>query len=152
MGKFEDASLLYDQERFSDAFELFLELANSGDASACSNIARMLADGCGTSRDVKKSMEWDLKAIALGETSSMINLAITLRWLGRTREARRWLEQAVRAGDDEALLELARLLDVSDYERQSVIALLQQAKNSPKITDVTRADVLAFVNEIQRRT
>ncbi|HRX35692.1 MAG TPA: tetratricopeptide repeat protein [Aestuariivirga sp.] len=113
---------------------MFLKLAEAGDASACGMVATMYFDGEGVAFDFDESVKWDLRAIELGDTTSLSNLAISYRNTGNAREARKWFEKAVATGDGEAALDLAKLLHVSDFEIDNVRRLLKMAVESDHMT------------------
>ena len=137
---FEEADRLYDEDRLEDSFAMFLKLAEAGDASACGRVALMYFEGEGVPFDFDESVKWDLRAIELGDTTSLSNLAITYRNTGNAREARKWLEKAVATGDGDAALDLAKLLHVSDFEIDNVRRLLKTAIASDYITEMSREE------------
>ena len=148
---FEKADALYDSGRFNDAFKMFVELCNAGDAASCSRVAIMYGDGRGVEYDFEKSVEWDLRALELGNVSSLLNLGVTFRTHGAAREARKYFERAIAAGDGDAMLELAKLLDVSDFETANVLRLLRLMLESDSVTEGSREEASSLVTEIERR-
>jgi uncharacterized protein len=147
---FEKADRLYDRGQFKKAFDIFLELAQRGDASACSRVANMYGDGKGVAFDFAKSVEWDLRAIELGNMGSLFNLGVSYRTRGDSKEARKWFEKSLEAGDGEAAVELAKLLHVSEHESDRVFHLLKFAIESKNITDGSREEAQELLREISR--
>eukprot|EP01133_Synstelium_polycarpum_P022955 gene22955-27518_t len=106
---FREADDAYESGDFSKAYALFLEAAGHGDCHAMTRLAAMYESGDGVPRDLTKSIEWDLKAVAAGSTTSILNLGVTFRKIGNVDEAQRWFEKAMANDDGEAALELAKL-------------------------------------------
>jgi uncharacterized protein len=117
----------YEAKNYQAAFSFLEKAANLGDSMAMTQLALMYDAGEGVAADVEKSIEWDKKAIALGSSTSMLNLGITYRKLGQIREAKWCFENALKLGDEQAALELARLYSVSDKERDTVKEYLRIA-------------------------
>lgn len=132
------ADAAHDAGDYATALRLFREAAALGDAHAMSRIACMYDNGEGVHRDVTMSIAWDLKAIGLGNVTSMLNLAVTYRRLGDIRTARDWFERALEAGDGSAALELAKLYSVSEKEVDAVTAYLRRALASDDLSPADR--------------
>ncbi len=132
---FSQADKQYELGHLDAAFELFLKAAKQGDSSAMSRLACLYSDGEGVSQDYEKSIEWDLKAINLGEDLSMLNLAITYRIVGNISKAKYWFEKSLAAGNGEAALALAKLYMVSDKEQESIKHYLSIAVNHMSICE-----------------
>jgi uncharacterized protein len=148
---YETAIKQYEEGNFAQAFPLFRQLAEAGNPDGCSMLAIMYDDGHGVEADFETAILWDLKAIGHGSMISLSNLAITYRRHGNCREARKWFEKAVESGDGDAMLDLARLLDVSDHETSNVERLLRDAISSNHITEAGREEAAALLNEMQNR-
>lgn len=144
-----DAARLHSEGELSKAFELYLELAERGDADACLMVAFMYAHGEGVGLNFEESIRWDLRAVELGSVSALLNLGITYRMKGQLREARKCFQAAADRGDGEALVELAKLLDVSDLERETVVDLLRHALESEDLTEGTQEDATAMLSEVR---
>ncbi|WP_373504216.1 tetratricopeptide repeat protein [Aestuariivirga sp.] len=142
---------LHEDRSYDQAFVLFKQLAENGYADGCSMLATMYGAGLGTEFDLEASIAWDLKAIELGSLTSVYNLGVTHRGRGNCREARKWFEKSIASGDGDAMLELAKLLDVSDHETPQVIDLLMRAMSSRHITEDSREEAEVLLNEISNR-
>lgn len=132
---FSQADKQHELGRLDVAFKLFLEAAEQGDSSAMSRLACMYADGEGVLRDFEKSIEWDKKAIDAGNTTSLLNLAITYRTLGDIISSKYWFEKALDKGDSEAALQLAKLYMISDKEREKIKYYLSIAISDESICE-----------------
>jgi uncharacterized protein len=121
---FKEASDLADKGKHAEAFELFHKLAEGGDRSAMTRLAVIYFCGDGVGKNIDESISWDIRAIEAGDVAAMANLAITYASLREFRKARHWFERAVEMGDGDAAFDLAKLLDVSEFERTKVESLL----------------------------
>ncbi len=140
----------YERGEFEQAFANFLHLAEAGDLNGMARVACMYGDGEGTPRSREKSVEWDLKAAALGSTTSMFNLGITYRNAGNSREARRWFERLHEGGDGDASLELAKMYMVSDLEGERVKAYLRAAMQSSNVCDASKEEARELLNDLEQ--
>lgn len=131
------ASKLYDEGRYSEAFEQFLSLANQGDTSAMTRVACMYGEGKGVEYNFAASVNWDIKAAAAGSQTALVNLGISYRNIGDTRRAKEWFGKALQAGDGEAALELAKMYLVSDLEIDRVKNYLTLALQSTNICEAS---------------
>lgn len=144
---FSRAEAAYDAGDFAEAFRLFLEAAESGNSDAMCRVALMYESGIGTEYDAEKSIDWDLKAIDAGSTTSLINLGITYRRLGDIRKAKYWFEKSLEAGDGEAALELAKLYSVSDKETATVKQYLEVAIASNRLSEASLEEAKSLSQE-----
>jgi uncharacterized protein len=131
----------YEQENFALAFSLFLAAADKGNCYAMTRIAAMYDSGEGTLLDVSKSIEWDLKAVAAGSRTSILNLGIAYKKLGDIAKARDWFENALAQGDGEAGLELAKLHYSAGSAASVVRSYLEVAASSSDLSESGRAEV-----------
>ena len=146
---FMEAVRLSDVGRHKKALTLFLKLAENGNIGAMTRLGIIYCEELGTEIDYEESIKWDLRAIEAGDIVAMENLALTFCRQREFRKARYWFERAVSAGDGDAALELARLLHVSDHEKDNVLRFLNIAINSSSITPDSRekAEVLRSLLE-----
>ncbi len=131
---FAKADYLSDQSHHLEAYEIFLKLAADGDKNAMSRLAIIYFDGLGVKKDFHESIKWDMRAIEAGDIVAMSNLALTYCSMREYKTAKYWFERATMAGDGDAALNLAKLLRVSDFEREKIKQLLQTTINSNFVT------------------
>jgi TPR repeat protein len=125
---------LYDNGEFGSAFAIFSALAENNSPHAISVLAIMYSHGQFVEKDLEKSIALDLRAIALGNSTSISNLAITYLQNNNLPLAEEWLRKAIAAGDGDALVDLAKLKIDSADTRPEARQLLQQALVSNSIT------------------
>lgn len=138
---FIEADALHDQGQYTEAFTLFMQGAENGDSSCMTRIASMYSCGEGIECDYDKALEWELKAIELGDISAMINAGITYRAKGDLVKSKYWFEQALENGHSSGAIELAKLYMVSDKEIDRVkeylaIAMLDEGLCEGEIEEV----------------
>jgi TPR repeat protein len=149
--KYSRAIKFYETRQYGRAFRIFEKLANAKKHEAISMMATMYGEGQFVQKDAEKSISFDLRAVELGSTLSLSNLAITFRRKGECRTAYKWFRKAFERGDGDAAVEMAKLLDVSDHEIEKVKALLVTALEHENITVDSREEAQNILNEIALR-
>lgn len=144
---FDIADMAYERGEKEKAAVLFLQAANAGDNNAMSRIALMYSEGEGVEKSIEKSIEWDLKAIQKGNTSSMLNIAITYRTIGNILESKKWLETAIEAGNHEAALDLAKLYMVSNMKDDKISSLLFSIIKSNSVSEECKEEAAFLIKK-----
>jgi len=145
---FESAYAAYSRNHYRKAFKLFEQGALAGDVECMIHVASMYTCGEGVKCDYDKAIEWELRASELGSRSALTNLAITYRMKGDLRNSKRYLEMALNGGDSEAALELAKLLVVSDFERDKIVEYLDVVLTADNISEYSRDEAIKLKREI----
>ena len=138
----------YELGNFENALTLFLDAAELGDSSAMSRLACMYADGEGVAPSSEKSLDWDLKAIDLGNDSSMLNIGITYRGLGDLVAARRWFEKSLASGNGEAALELGKF---HAFDNKNIRHYLNIAATHDSISELSREEAIKRIKRLKPR-
>lgn len=79
-----------------------------GDGAAAENLAYCFDVGIGVPRDPDESRRWYLRAIHLGNSGAILNLAISFRESGNAAAERRWLDKGVALHEDLVVVEAAK--------------------------------------------
>lgn len=145
---FSAADVAYDNGDYPTALSLFQQAAEAGDSDAMSRLATMYEGGEGVERDIEQSISWDMKAIAAGNRTSLLNLGITYRRLGDIKSAKMWFEKSHAQGDAEAALELAKLYSVSDKEVETVRRYLTEVVSSEYVTQDSIDEAQTLLREL----
>ena len=74
---FDKAINLYDQGNFAKAVQLFQKACDGGDASGCSDLGVLYANGQGVKQDYFKAVELYQKACDGGHASGFYNLGVS---------------------------------------------------------------------------
>jgi TPR repeat protein len=112
-----------DIETKDEAFALFQDGAEHGDATSMTNLGASYHDGRGVTQDYVRAREWFEKAAAKGDTAAMYNLGIIYEeGQGVTQDyakAGEWYEKAAAKGDARGMYGLGSLYEgvVQDYAK-----------------------------------
>lgn len=105
-----EADLLDDRRQYTKAMRLLLKGAKAGDTSCQILLGNYLSDGRKSIPiDRKRAVYWYKRAYDRGSRTAASNLAMHNRKQGDLNEAYRWYELAVKSGDNEAHLALAKI-------------------------------------------
>ena len=105
-----EADLLDERRRYTEALPLLLKGAKAGDTSCQILLGNYLSDGRkGIPVDQRRAIYWYKQAYRQGSSIGASNLAMHYRKQGQVDEAYRWYELAVKSGDNEAHLALAKI-------------------------------------------
>jgi TPR repeat protein len=104
------ADLLDERRRYTEALPLLMKGAKAGDTSCQILLGNYLSDGRkGIPVDRRRAIYWYKQAYRRGSSTGASNLAMHYRKQGNVDEAYRWYELAVKSGDNEAHLALAKI-------------------------------------------
>ncbi len=104
------ADLLNECRRYTEALPLLLKGAKAGDTSCQNLLGNYLSDGRkGIPIDERRAIYWYQQAYKQGSSLGASNLAMHYRKRGDVNEAYRWYHLAVKSGDNEAHLALAKI-------------------------------------------
>jgi TPR repeat protein len=105
-----EADLLDGRRQYTKALRLLLKGARAGHTSCQILLGNYLSDGRkGIPIDRKRAVYWYKQAYEQGSSIGASNLAMHYRKQGDLDEAYRWFERAVKSGDNEAHLALAKI-------------------------------------------
>lgn len=90
------------------AFRLYLAGAKAGDTGCQLNVGNYYDAGTGVRRNRLAALYWYKRAYRRGVSSAATNIGIMWRNENNPKRALEWFQKAVRLGDDEANLEIAK--------------------------------------------
>jgi len=90
------------------AFRLYLAAARAGDTSSQLNVGNFYDAGTGVRRNRVAAFYWYKRAYRRGSSSAANNIGIMWRNEKKLKRALEWFRRAVRLGDEEANLEIAK--------------------------------------------
>src|SRR5579864_5798565 len=105
---FTRADKLADEGNIKSAFRLFLAAAKAGDSSCQINLGNFYDQGTGVRRNRSAAMYWYKRAYRRGEPCAAHNIGVIWRNEKKHSRALEWFKKAVKLGDDEANLEIAK--------------------------------------------
>lgn len=146
---FRDADRLGDAGKHRQAFKLFLEAAELGDASAQLSLGNYYASGTGTRKNLAEAERWYKKAYKTGISSAANNLAIDKRDAQNFRSAILWFKKAVALEDGDAAVELAKLYIKLNRTPEALAALKQALAVPPSyISEDGREQAEALLEQL----
>ena len=141
------------------AFKLFLAAAKAGFVPAFDIIACFYGDGVGTKVDQGASLYWYMRSYR--ETSSWYrnahstaanNIGCILRDRGEEKKAISWFQRAVKLGDGDANLNIARIYLRNGGNRRNAIHYLQKTIKAPYVTDGSIEEAKALLKQIHTKS
>ena len=108
------AYAVFKMGRYEEAHQMWLPLAEKGNATAMNNIANLYEQGLGVERNLATAAEWLRRSAEAGNSVGQLQLGMAYeQGLGvpqDNRQAAHWFEQAARQGDRDAQFNLGVML------------------------------------------
>ena len=139
-----------DAGNLKSAFRLFLAAAKAGDSSCQINLGNFYDEGTGVRRNRSAAMYWYKRAYRRGESCAAHNIAVMWRNEKKYRRALEWFKKAVRLGDDEANLEIAKHYLEVDHNPERAIPHLRKVCESNCITEAGLAEANALLRRARK--
>jgi TPR repeat protein len=103
------AQLQWESGELRSAFRVFLAVAKAGDVIAQLNLGYFYDVGVGIKPNRPAAIYWYKRAYRQGHGSAANNIGTIFRDKGDTKRALAWFERAVKLGDTDANLEIAKI-------------------------------------------
>jgi TPR repeat protein len=150
---FEQASLAWDQGDDKKAFELFHQAAEQGDENSLLNLGYCYDEGVGTTKDKMKAMYWYKKAAQNGDLSAYTNIAIYYASIGDFTQAKRWYFDALKKGDKDVALGLAKLgldgnINLSHAEIFEYLQIIIDAKRMVEVSEASQEEARLLLEQL----
>lgn len=136
------------------AFRLYLAAAKAGDSGWQLNLGNFYDDGIGVQRNRFAALYWYKRAYRRGCASAASNIGVMLRKEGHTKRALAWFEKAVRLGDEEVHLEIAKHFLLHENNPIKAIHHLEKVCQSNCVTEAGREEatkLLKLAKQTARR-
>ena len=150
---FETASSAYQSKDYPRAYQLFLDLAESGDARAQTVLALMHKYGESVPADPESAYNWYFKAAVQGYPPALYNVGVMLAdgqgVAADTTEAQKWLQKAVDAGYERAADKLAAIRGVTTEPDPSELPVAWSKSWNLRLPNEIRFDASAEQQEIK---
>lgn len=143
------ANDLAEEGKNREAVQLLLRAARAGNLSAQLNLGVHLATGKGVRPSKEKALYWYKRAAGRGYAAAASNVGCVYRDQRRTRLALRWFEKAVALGDDDAMLEVAKLCLGALGDTRRAKRLLAKVLSSKRVTLDTQEEAVRLQKELQ---
>lgn len=124
-----------DEGNFRSAFRLFLAAAKAGDVSCQINVGNYYDAGTGVRRNRSAAMYWYKRAYRRGKASAAHNIGVMWRNERKYRRALEWFKKAVRLGDPQANLEIAKYYLEAEKSSTRAAPYLQKVCDSNRVTE-----------------
>lgn len=148
---YERAEALWAAGRLAPAFKSLVESAEEGDTRSYRLLAYFYDQGFGTERDEDAALHWYFRAHrAKPDYVAANNIACILRDRKQLGRARWWFLRAVRLGDGDAHLELARLYLRQGGHLTAAKRHLAAAARSASITEGSRETAEKLLRKFDR--
>ena len=143
------ANDLAEKGKNREAVHLLLRAARAGNLSAQLNLGAHLATGKGVRQSKEKALYWYKRAASRGYAAAASNVGGIYRDQRRAKLALRWFEKAVALGDDDAMLETAKICLGAIGDTKRARRLLAKVVSSKKVTLDTQEEALRLQKELQ---
>ena len=117
------------------AFRLYLAAAKAGDRSCQLNAGYCYDVGKGVKRNRGAAIRWYLRAYRAGDPCAATNIGTVYRDEGQRNRALAWFRKAVAMGQDEANLEIAKVLLKERLDLKTTRKCLEKVVNSDCCTE-----------------
>jgi hypothetical protein len=150
---FAKASSQWDRGKLRSAFRLFLTAAKRGDPSAQHNLGYFYDVGVGVKPNRAAALYWYKRAFRRGYRTAASNIGTIFRDEGKTQQALSWFQRAIRLGDADANLEVAKiyLRGKGDVAR-AIVYLKRTTKARPSdVTEGSKQEAQRLLKQLVRR-
>jgi TPR repeat protein len=144
------ADKLWDQGKLEQAFNLFVEAAKAGDLGAEQNVGYFYDRGLGVRRNRARALHWYMRAYRHGYASAATNIGTVWRDSREPRRALLWFRRAVKMGDDDANLEIAKYYLKHSRNPAKAIPFLENVRRSSKVSESSLEEAKTLLKEVQR--
>ncbi|MBN0986688.1 tetratricopeptide repeat protein [Amphritea pacifica] len=147
-GIFDKAYAFYEKGMLEEAFDYFLRGAESGDTSCMIWVGVLYGDGVKEDAQNKEEISWYERAWKKGELSAANNLAIVYKNQKNYSDAECWFKKAIRGGDGDANLELAKMLIDVGRENKEIRSYLTATIESNYVTEASIDEAQTLLESI----
>jgi TPR repeat protein len=153
------AEQCWTEGRLPNAFKLFLAAAKVGFVPAYRTLASFYDQGTGVKSNRRAALYWYMRAYRQhdtwyrrGDSTSANNIGCIWRDRRKSQTAIMWFKRAVRLGDGDANLNIAKIYLGSNRDRQKAVRYLQRTINAKYATDGSIEEASKLLAEIRKTT
>lgn len=144
------ADKLWDRGKLELALKLFIEAAESGDVGAEQNVGYFYDRGLGVRRNKAKALHWYMRAYRHGYSSAATNIGTIWRDSREPRRALAWFRRAVKMGDDDANLEIAKYYLQYCRNPERAIPFIENVSRSRSVSESSLEEAKRLLKKVQR--
>jgi TPR repeat protein len=149
---FARANAYWDAENYSQAYKLFVQAAELRYSWAYNYLGICFEKGMGVRKNIAVALRWYKKAYQAGELHCAINNIGTLYVdAGNFRQARFWLLKAIRHGDGDAALDLAKLYLTLPRGESTARKFLKKTVASKYVTENSREEAALLLTKHMKK-
>ncbi len=149
---FIQAAKQQEKGKLRSAFRLYLAAAKAGDTGCQVNVGNFYDAGTGVRRDRTAALYWYKRAYRRGYSCAASNIGIMWRTENQPRRALKWFEKAVRLGDDEANLEIAKYYLRNEHNPLKAIGHLQKVCQSRCVTESGAEEATRLLKQARKQS
>jgi TPR repeat protein len=148
---YERAEKDWSRGRVRSAFRLFLAAAKSGSIPALERVGQFYDCGTGVKIDRQKALYWYSRAYRHGSSLSASNIGCIWRDKNSFSRARQWFQRAIRLGDADANLNIAKIYLRKRGDLKKAIYHLEKVRRSNQVFDNSKEEAIALLKELKTR-
>jgi len=137
--------------RLGSAFRLFLAAAKAGSNPARTTVAFFYDDGIGVKANKDAALHWYRLAYRGGSDTAANNIGVIWRERGEVSRALMWFQRAVRLGDGDANLQIAKIYLHIKPDLRKAVQYLKSACKAQSITEGSRDEARRLLREAGKR-
>ena len=134
------------------AFRLYLAAAKAGDRSCQLNLGNCYDAGAGVRRNRAAALYWYKRAYRRGYSSAAHNIGILWRNEKNLRRALQWFRKAVRLGDDESRIEIAKHYLRNKRNPGKAIPHLEKVRQSNWVTEAGVEEATKLLKQAKKQS
>jgi TPR repeat protein len=138
--------------KLRSAFSLYLAGAKAGESGCQLNVGNYYDDGTGVRRNRKAALYWYKRAYRRGMASAAHNIGIVWRNDNNPKRALKWFQKAVRLGDDEANLEIAKYHLQRQHNPAKAIRHLEKVLRSNWVSEAGLEEARKLIKQAKKET
>lgn len=149
---FAKANEEWDSGRTRSAFRLFLSAAKLGEPGAQHNLGYFYDVGIGVKANRTAALYWYRRAYRHGYRVAASNIATMYRDENKIKRALEWFHRAIRLGDADANLEIAKILLQQERGATKAIGYLKRTieSNASDVTEGSRQEAQNLLKSLLR--
>lgn len=148
---FTRANERWEQGKLRSAFRLFLSAAKAGDPGAQHDLGYFYDVGVGVKPNRAEALYWYRRADRQGYSGAAYNIGTILRDEHKARQAVKWFQQAVKLGDGDANLEIAKIYLGDRRTFKRAVEYLNRTSKSPNATQDFKEEARRMLRGLKSR-